>query len=181
MRRLKWALLWLVLGSAVGYGVYIARLSYSGYCFAEGRYLSDAEKVRVAVADVLKKYPPSVELRKHHPDAKIVGYLPPEKPIFYRDVDEFLALNPGCCAITLRRKELEDSGARFEDKLTGTVSSFVGMDYWVLYWDDDNKEQAIKTEGYLPLSNCGKPVRWWTGLESYSEFIYRSIKHRGTS
>ena len=159
-------------------GIYIGHKNYSGYCFSEGKYLTDAEKVRVAVADELAHYPPenisiySEEWKRRHWANQLPG-----EPIRYKDVDDFLTQNPDCCEISLTRKELEWSGARFTDRVTGTVNSFMGLKYWVRSRDNDGKIHEIKNLNYTALSNCGKPVRWWTGGESLLDLIYQLIKN----
>ena len=49
-RRLIWKSVWLVLvAGLLTYAGYRGYRNYSGYCFAQGRYLSDADFVRAAV------------------------------------------------------------------------------------------------------------------------------------
>lgn len=169
----------IVLVALAGYLGYLARLTYSGYCHAQGKYLTDNEKIRVAVADVLTNYPPSVILRKHHPDAAIEGYLPPENPIFYRDVDDFLRLNPDCCNIShiSLYKGGESTVPRFFERATGGVSSFFKVSYTVRYLDSSRTEKSNDATEYYALSNCGVPVRWWNPLYSEFYFIYQLLKH----
>ncbi len=152
-------------------GIYIARLSYTGYCFSEGKYLSDQEKLRLVVVHVLKEYPPRLIVTYSEEDKRNhAGPRPSGKVIAYQDVDEFLLVNTPCCEVTKARKEYENSGPTFMEKLTGTVSSFVGMDYWVRYWGDAGKAKSIKTLGFYPISNCGKPTRKWIPGEYFFEF-----------
>lgn len=155
-------LLILVLISGFAYGVYLALLSYAGYCHAVGKYLTDDEKIRVALVDLLKKYPPSVILRKHHPDATVLGYLPPENPIYYRDVDEFLALNPDCCKVNPTEKFMEGGTLTLVEKLTGTATSVIEANYLVRYRREDGKEGSIKTTGYLHITSCGTRGKPWS-------------------
>lgn len=175
MSRIIWRYLIVLMAMILISGIYIGRMNYTGYCFAEGKYLTDKEKVRVAVADVMKLYPPPVIRTSVGPSTWNVDV--PEKPIYYRDVDEFLALNPSCCAISYVRKELESTGPRFSDKATGAMSSFVDMNYIVRYFDVDNVVQSTAVKGFLPISNCGKPVRWWDPLQSDLDFIYNLLTH----
>ena len=182
MRSVKPGLTYIAIGSLIACGAYfgyLARLTYTGYCHMEGKYLTDEEKVRASVADVLSHYPPSVVLRKHHPDAKIEGYLPPESPVYYRDVDEFLKLNPNCCVVSpiSVSKGMESTAPRFFERATGGVSSFVSMNYEVRYLDPSKEKKSVHVTGYLALSNCGIPVRWWNPLDSEIFFIYQLLRH----
>lgn len=179
MRRIIWRyliiLMMVLLMALLISCIYIGRMNYAGYCFSEGKYLTDEEKVRVAVADVLKLYPPPVIRTPVEPDVWKLSY--PERPIYYRDVDEFLALNPSCCAISQVRNEHEGYRLGLLEKSSGKVTRFVDMNYAVRYFDAENKMQSIAVKGYLSISNCGKPVRWWEPLQSDLDFIYNLITH----
>nr|WP_315486112.1 hypothetical protein [uncultured Undibacterium sp.] len=156
--------------------IYIGHKNYNGYCFAEGKYLTDAEKVRVAVADELSHYPPeNISIYSEEWKRRQWANQLPGEPIRYRDVDDFLTQNPDCCDITLTRKEIEWSDIPFADRATGAVSSFMGLKYWIRSRDSDGKIHEIKNLNYTALSNCGKPIRWWTGFESVSDLIYKLI------
>ena len=165
MRRLKLGLIYIALGLVVAYGgylCYLAWLTNNGYCHAEGKYLTDEEKVRVAVADVLRNYPPSVILRKHHPDAIVKGFLPPESPIYYRDVNEFLYMNPDCCKVRPTETYTEGSTVTLLEKLTGTATSVIETNYLVRYRGEDGLERSIKTTPSLHITNCGTPGKPWS-------------------
>ena len=163
MRRLKLALMYIALGAVIAYGTYLgylARLTYTGYCHAEGKYLTDEEKIRVAVTDLLTKYPPpviqtQVEINVWHQSV-------PNHPIHYRDVDQFLALNPDCCKVDPTEKFMEGGTLTLIEKLTGTATSVVEVNYLVRYRLDDGEEASIKTTSYLHITNCGTPGTPWS-------------------
>ena len=103
MHRLKLALIWVSLAAVLAYVAYLgylARLNYTGYCHAEGKYLTDGEKIRMAVADELKRYPPAIS------SAYVGGKKLPiaANPIHYQDVNDFLRLNPACCSVSFTYK-----------------------------------------------------------------------------
>ncbi|MCL1481097.1 MULTISPECIES: hypothetical protein [unclassified Marinobacter] len=78
MRRLKLGLIFLVLISGGAYLAHIVRLSYTGYCFAQDKYLSDDEYIRGALSDV------TWELKVK--DAKSTP-------------EDYVRSHPGCCSV----------------------------------------------------------------------------------
>ena len=171
MHRLKLVLMWIAFAAVLGYGVYLGYLGWlttKGYCHAEEKYLTDDEKIRVALVDLLSKYPPAVVLGKHHPDAKLLGYLSPQNPVPYRDVDDFLSLNPDCCKV--RSVTYPEPGVPPEcigshdlvDTLMGVATCTVEASYLVRFKDEHKTVQSIKTTGWLHISNCGTPAKPWT-------------------
>ncbi|HEX5803715.1 MAG TPA: hypothetical protein VFY24_11875 [Azospira sp.] len=144
----------LVVALRIGFS---AGMSYAGYCFAEQKTLSDNEKIRALVDNVLKKSPPAVALKEIRPG--VPSYTVPSDPIRYEDVDEFLALNPGCCELTETR-DPEEGGPYFMERLTGTVSGYARIDYLVRY-REDGVVKSVPSKNHLPVSNCGKPTRKW--------------------
>jgi len=143
----------LVVALRMGFS---AGMRYAGYCFEEQKTLSDNEKIRAVVSNVLKKYPPAV-IRTPVDNGWRVSA--PDKPIYYKDVDEFLALNPGCCELTETRGP-EEGGPYFMERLTGTVSGYARIDYLVRYREND-VVKSVQSKNHLPISNCGKPTRKW--------------------
>lgn len=151
---------WFVLSAAVGIGVVVASrasffagMSYAGYCFPEGKVLSDQEKIRAVVRNVLKKYPPAV-IRT--PIDGGWSLSSPDKPIYYKDVDEFLALNPDCCELTQMRNLEEGVGFTFMERLKGTASSFARINYQVRY-REDGAVKSVLSKNHFAISNCGEP------------------------
>lgn len=141
----------LVIALRIGFS---AGMSYAGYCFAEQKTLSDNEKIRAVVSNVLKKYPPAVALKEIRPG--VPSYTVPSDPIRYKDVDEFLALNPGCCELTQSRNPEEGVGFTFMERLKGTASSFARIDYQVRYREDGAVKSVI-SKNHFAISNCGEP------------------------
>lgn len=182
MPRLKRALPYIALGVALAYGGhlgYLAQLNYTGYCHAEGKYLTDDEKIRGAVADVLKTYPRAVYLAGTREEELRIG-RPPPKTIPYQDVDDFLRLNPACCSVTFVRRNSEGATPEFLARIVGAPSGFVNVNYVVRYWNTNNQAQSKEVKTSVPISNCGKPVHWWNPLHSDSFFIIQYFKHKDT-
>lgn len=167
----------IALGAVIACGAYLgylARLTYNGYCHAERKYLTDEEKIRVAVADVIRKYPPPI---MQIPVSYGWSLDIPENPIYYRDVDDFLEQNPNCCFISRMslNKGMDNTEPRFIERATGGVSAFVSMNYAVRYLDVSKTTKSVDVTGYLALSNCGIPVRWWNPLDSDFYFVYQLL------
>ncbi|MDP3251151.1 MAG: hypothetical protein Q8M77_04500 [Hydrogenophaga sp.] len=141
-----------------------ARLNYQGYCVSERKYLSDEEKIRVAAASILAQYPPAVILRKIR-DGAIEQYTPPEQPIYYRNIDEFIALNAGCCKI-IPKFSSDDRLPNLLERGTGTIYGIADITYQVRYLDNSELMQVTQARTRLPVSNCGLPKRWWNSIET---------------
>ncbi len=120
-------------------------LNYSGFCFAQMRYLSDEEKIRsVFNYQNARKSLYANELREHIP---------------YKSFDEYIKENPDCCKINSKRGHDVPSPS-FVDRIFGFNSSdFIFTDFKRRYVDEKGK-QIIKEFSFgNSVGNCGK-VRW---------------------
>jgi hypothetical protein len=166
VRRLKLGLMWLALAVVIGYGAYLAylaRLTYTGYCHAAEKYLTDDEKIRVALVDLLKKYPPAVIRTAVEPN--VFSMSTPNTPIFYRNVNDFLFQNPNCCNVLFHTFPVPDTRPEAMPTLiavlTGTATRVVEVTYQTRFKDAQGAEQTIMTKGYLHINNCGKSAKPW--------------------
>ena len=163
MRRVKLATIFIGLCSLLAIGTYSAYWMQSidaGYCHADERFLSDEEKVRAAVTNLLKSYPPAVIETPIAPGLSSWDF--PERPIAYRDVNEFMSLNPDCCKLKPTEAYTEGTKVSLFEKLTGTATSVVEASYLVHYRDRENVQHSIKTLEYLHITNCGAPGKPWS-------------------
>lgn len=179
MRRAKLTLIYIALGLLIACGAYLGnliRLNYLGYCLEAGRYLTDEEKIRMAVTDVLKRYPPAVYPALVGTEKLRIG-RPPVSPIHYLDVDDFLRLNPTCCSVSFMYRGSESIELRFLWRVAGAPSSFVNINYLVRYLNENNDPQSEKAKTIVPISNCGKPVHWWDPLHSDLFFIIQYLEN----
>ena len=136
-------------------------LTYFGFCFKERRFLSDEEKISIAIRDILTNYPPVIEeYGKTNGQAIVIGGHAPANPIYYKDTDAFLDENPDCCKVT-RKMERSGYTIRFEHRLLGSANTFVEVRYKVKYIDASGVERSVVTEKYIAISNCGYP---WSGI-----------------
>ena len=163
VNRLSIVWLWIgggVIVVAVVYVTYLANFLDKGYCFAQSKYLTDDEKIRLALVNLLRKYPPAVIKT---PVTQIGwGLSVPKNPIYYRDVDEFLVFNPDCCKVNPAGKYTEGAGVTLIEQLTGTATGIVEVNYLVHYLDETNTAQSVKYVDYLHITNCGKPGQTWS-------------------
>jgi hypothetical protein len=134
-------------------------LSYKGFCWEENRFLSQYEKKIYAVRYILEHYPPVLAFHGNVGNGERAFYKRPDEPIRYRSIEEFFRINPNCCSVVEKGyKGFEPSVA---SKLTGSISSFVKVDFNVRYLDDKGKVSSKQHTMYLAISNCGHV---WSGI-----------------
>lgn len=95
--------------------IIILGLNYFDFCFNKMRFLSDDEKIKLAINEVLTEYPSKDYSEKFYgnlpiydqdADLHLYGYGSsggvPKHPIAYLSLEEFISLNPNCCQVTLK-------------------------------------------------------------------------------
>lgn len=169
----KWLVV-LVLSLPAGLLSGAAVLNYTGFCFDQSRYLSDEERIRRGVHGALGHYP---SIRFVHDQLPKAGYpiltektdgsgtgtekgtvLTAEQLIFYRDMDEFFAVNSDCCSVT--RNGLYDEVGRpgLWDKITGFSAGYVNIKFRVRYRDAAGNVQSEFSAFSFNYTNCGHSV-----------------------
>ncbi len=147
---------------AIGFSVWWMGMNYNGYCHAEGRYLSDEEKINSAVQFVLDRYPPTISKQIEVNDNGVVQkrdyWYAPEKPVMYKDINDFKLINPECCRFSFRTGE--GRAPSVIDRITGYVSSYVIVSYKVRYIEEHSEKYAMDGTA-VAIKNCG---RAWSGL-----------------
>lgn len=178
-RLLRWTLLAIFLvptGLLTGTVV----LSYTGYCFDQSRYLTDKERIRPTIEAVLAVYP---RITYAYDELPISGFevvrdksrccgqgdmskydksqgavaLNPTQLILYRDVDEFVAVNPDCCSFTRDGLYGEDSSAPLWPRLTGYSAGYVNVKFRVRYRDAEGAQQSKFSAVSWSYTACGAP------------------------
>ncbi|MDJ0615782.1 MAG: hypothetical protein QNJ63_03375 [Calothrix sp. MO_192.B10] len=121
-------------------------MNYSGFCFAQMRYLSDEEKIRSVFdyQNARSELPINFKYYEH---------------IKYESFDEYIKENPDCCKINSKRGH-DVPVPWFLDRIFGFNSGdFIFIDFKMRYVDEKGK-QRIKTLNFEnAVQNCGK-VRW---------------------
>ncbi len=153
---------------SLGLLIVILGLNCLGFCFDKMRVLSDDEKIRIAISHVLKQY---------EYDKVIIdnGQVPrgesdnsfesenikfPLYPISYRDISEFLELNPNCCHVTLKHKSKNYEGSAYEigfcEFISGQKTSIVVVHYIFKYKDSTGKVNSKTADWFSGMNNCGQ-------------------------
>jgi hypothetical protein len=179
-RVLRWSLAIILLIPA-GLLSGVAVLNYSGYCFDQGRYLSDDERIRHTAEVILANYPsityaydalPKVGYEVVRDKSRCCGEgdasrfdgskggtaIDPKRLILYRDIEEFFAVNPDCCRFA--REGLYGELGRVDalwPKITGYSAGFVSAKYRVRYRDADGKVQSKLSAVSWSYTTCGAP------------------------
>lgn len=120
-------------------------LNYSGFCFAEKRYLSDEEKIR-AEFDY-----------QNSRDTLPLDNPPNSEHIKYKSFDEYIALYPKCCAVN-PGGSYEVSPVEFLDRIFGYNSGdVVVINFQVRYLDENGSLKTVENRYENYSRNCGKP------------------------
>jgi hypothetical protein len=158
---------------SIGLLIAILGLNYFGFCFGESRFISDEEKIKLAINKVLNEYPTIERSKQFYRDlpkeyqnidfysygnGSSVGI--PKVPISYRDMKEFLELNPNCCIVTqdYHSKYKDDLGGdstTFFSRLTGRKTSIVAVQYKIRYRNKAGNIESKGMEFYSGMDNCG--------------------------
>lgn len=149
----------VALGLALLYLALRAGLNYSGFCLEQRRYLTDREKIEIAIKRILRSYPTTLTEGVTYPDGrKATRWFRPERPVPYRSVDEFLQVNPECCEVTQREHPKIGGSISLGNRLFGITSANVRVRYQVRYLDANGRMIMQTLEPYIAISNCGRPL-----------------------
>lgn len=121
--------------------VLLVVMIYTGFCFKQFRYISDDEKIRIAIAYVLKENRETVAQYKD----RAVVYP-------FNTVDEFLASKPSICGATSSL----DGGMDWLDKIYGHLSSYVTLEFMGIYKGVPKKALRV-----IAITNCGDAWNPW--------------------
>jgi len=138
-------------------------LNYSGYCFEEHRFLSNEEKISIAIRDVFGTYPPNlIEYGENLGEVIVIGGHTPAHPIYYKDIDTFRAENTDCCRLTQRMERTKSKfPIQLGSRLSGDANTFVEVIYKLKYIDESGVERSQIHIEYVAISNCGHA---WSGI-----------------
>lgn len=129
-------LLSLILGS-----------NYFGFCFQNARFLSDEEKIDIAVKYV-------VQAQTGINRGRFLGEF-----LSYQDQEDFFSKNPGCeQAKYYKSMTVEGDAISLCGHLTGFKSSVVSVRYLAQYRDKNGLRKSLMADIPLKISNCGTVV-----------------------
>jgi len=117
-------------------GFVFEALIYTGFCFKQFQYVSDDEKIRIAIAYVLEKN------RKN-----IIEYKDRSVIFPFNTVDEFIAGKP---TIMGTAYSLDQGGTDCLNRLFGYLSSYVVLEFIGVY---KNRPEKVLTS--VAIANCG--------------------------
>lgn len=149
----------LITGAALlAWPSYKGAMNYAGYCFKESRYLTDEEKIELAIRRAIAAGPPAIPMSKVEiKNGKEVHSTIREIPKIYDrydSVDQFRRLNPNCCVLT--QTAPGGGGPDLGIRLLGNFSTYVRMEYAFFYTDAMNQERVFDRVTYPKITNCGK-------------------------
>lgn len=151
MCRNKILLLTLYLGIPLAIFGYFG-LNHSGFCFAQMRYLSDEEKIRLAFNSINNAEKLAVQIKD--------GQTVYREHIPYKSFDEYFKENPDCCKI----QPLEGSKFAppwFLERIFGFYSGeIIVTNFKVRYIDDEGKRRIQEIHVAESLENCGNIFSW---------------------
>jgi hypothetical protein len=142
MKSIKW-----IMGGLAFMGVLIAALNYSGFCVKKIRFVSDEEKVEMAINEIILRLQGDLIVPKQADGTRIL------KSIRYKDIEDFKAVNKDCCELTMRASEGDSPAVLC--KITGSFSSYAHIKYIRRHLDVDGKVIVHPVNAYLHMSNCG--------------------------
>lgn len=136
----------VVVTIIVGAIVSAPALSYNGFCFSQGRFLSDQEHVGIAISRIMAL--PCYQLMS--PTFQCVP------PIPYRDAADFRARNPDCCKIVRHNSDFAGSGVvTLSQQLFGYAARSVLVDFKISYVEADGRPRDTVGHGLIVVGNCG--------------------------
>lgn len=134
-----------------------AALNYSGFCMAEGRWLSDEERIRIGLPDskLLLGGQGNVSITDNGKQSgkwmgsEMVEIIP------YANIEDFIQRNQNCCEVD-RNLSGDFPPVSWIDVVLGRFATKIRKTYTVHYIDktQTHRTQEIKSE--FIQTNCGK-------------------------
>jgi hypothetical protein len=150
----------LALLSIVGYQlIYKGYSNYQGYCSGLRDPLSEDRKINMAIKYLMQFYPKDeTELRRFIRSSKglAVSDTLNYAPVAYKSVEDFRKINKNCCRVLWQVVGVEDVPASLFDRIMGTKSSFVEIEYLLRYRDSVGVFYELNRRTVYPITNCGK-------------------------
>jgi hypothetical protein len=133
-------------------------ISLCGFSTTRLSFVSDQVLINAAIHDVLDRYPPNLRTVKALGDGQSVEtYAPPEYPVRYESLKQFVEINPNCCVFVARGSEgYEPSSLSY---LLGYEWRIVRVRYLLRQRTGLNSLQGTAMETYVVLSRNGRVFR----------------------
>jgi len=123
-------------------------LNYSGMCISQMRWLSDEEKIRLAVDRVNSR-----EFTTVTPNRILVTRVP------YKSIDDFIEKNSECCGLGPPVMTSEGTFPDFsfwDQKIWGFGGAHVGGKFDQIYTKDDINILSEMQWMFVKMTNCGR-------------------------
>jgi hypothetical protein len=138
-------------------------LNYSGFCWAEKRWLSDEERIDAAIEHLINR--DEMYLEGAIAGEKVYKVVP------YTTIEDFKEKNPNCCEVAY---VTDMTHSPILDSMTGVVSVWMPEISGTVNYIHDGKQYELYTKisrGYdgwylVPMSNCGKILDHWKLLNT---------------
>lgn len=166
-KKLFWYFVILVSVLLIVFLIIFGTLNYKGFCFKQVRYLSDEEKLNIAIVrigDINRKKPRCWS--SHGKSVKSINRNYDECVVPYSSIEEFLQANPVCCKLLKPGDYFDDSGGPGPwTRLFGTWNYGVKVQYVEKRFETpfkDKKNDNIVREytapkiGIIYFNNCGE-------------------------
>lgn len=132
--------------------------NYQGYCSQAQSQLSDSDRIDRAIEYLLKFYPKdekALNILLEHEHAANSELLRKKNPIIYEGISDFKEKNDGCCNVLAQSDDIDAAPTTFLEKISGTGSFFVKVNYRIRYLDEFKNEKQQEAEVTYAISNCG--------------------------
>ena len=154
-----------ILATVLLFGVYGAakvffysQRNYEGFCHGSDFLLNDQSKIDHAIEHFFRYYPKNekelTEFLKFE-GMRGLEIQPGNRPIPYKGVPEFKSVNENCCRVLSQPEDMETSNATLFDRITGSVSSYVQINYTIRYIDAHAINYSQKAQVTYAINNCG--------------------------
>ncbi|MDP9140450.1 MAG: hypothetical protein M3O62_06630 [Pseudomonadota bacterium] len=157
-KRLALALVGSSIAALLLLPLSLGGLHYFGYCSQERRYLSEEELKIAAIKDTLVKYPRTVRAASDKPSDGsryvIEDRGAQSATIPYKNVEEFVQRNAGCCSIV--RTGREGFAPTLWQRLMGALSTVMKVEHRIDFEDQRGVVDSAIAERYVGLSSSGQ-------------------------
>ena len=132
----------IIFGTLAGFILYFS-LNYSGFCFAEMRYLSDEEKIKL-VFDYQnnRQFLPLEHANVEH--------------VKYESFDQYSRIYPDCCAVNPGGAYGAPPSSFVERILGYDSNDIVVINFNIRYHDESGHQHIEETLFENVLANCGR-------------------------
>ncbi len=130
-------------------------LNYAGYCLDQNKFLSDEEKIRIAVGFVQSHS--SVVIERHEGNQNIAESF---KAVPYKNFSDFMDKNPNCCAFKDDPHRPRPDGILPASinwgKFLGRSAANVFVNYKAQYVDKNGAIKSTPQYRRVNIQNCGR-------------------------